>query len=327
MTLIGGRRWLAGALALLATLAALAGCSATLASGQVWHQGELAIATGNTTGVYYQVGGGYADLITRHVPGYEAVAAPTNGSVDNLRRLSSGDVQVAISLADVAADAVRGTGDFTGQPIKLRALARVYSNYTHVVVRADEHIRTLADLRGKRISTGAPDSGTEMMARRLLTAAGLDPDRDVHRLAWSLPETTTAMLKGQVDALFWSGGLPTLGISDLFNTEPGRFAFLPLDGALPALQRAYPGVYTLASIDRSVYNLPADVPTIVVANVLVVDPDMPAGLAYDLTRVLFDYHAELAEVHPEARNITREKATETDPVPLHAGAAKYYADN
>ncbi|HEX6497796.1 MAG TPA: TAXI family TRAP transporter solute-binding subunit [Micromonosporaceae bacterium] len=321
-----GSRWLATAMIFLTAVVGVTGCSAAPAAAQAWHHGELAIATGNTTGVYYQVGGGYADLITRHLPGYEAVAAPTNGSADNLRRLSTGDVQVAISLADVAADAVRGTGDFAGQPIKLRALARVYSNYTHLVVRADAHIHTLADLRGKRISTGTPNSGTEMMAKRLLATAGLDPDQDVYRKAWSLTETTNAMLKGQLDALFWSGGLPTLGISDLFRKAPGRFVFLPLDGALPALERAYPGVYTAASIDRSAYGLPADVPTIAVANVLVVDPDMPDGLAYDLTRVLFEYHAELAEVHPEARNITRDKAPETDPVPLHPGAARYYAE-
>ncbi|MER7335793.1 MULTISPECIES: TAXI family TRAP transporter solute-binding subunit [unclassified Micromonospora] len=309
--------------ALLATLLA-AGCGTSEAGPQPWHGGRIFLATGNTTGVYYQLGGGYADVISRHLPGYEARAEPTGASVDNINRLVSGDMEIAFSLADTAADAVQGRGAFEGQPQPVRALARVYSNYTHVIVRADAKITALSGLRGKRVSTGSPKSGTDVIAGRLLTAAGLDPDRDVRRATLSLPETVKRMRAGTLDAMFFSGGLPTPGIADLLSSAPGTFALLPIADLIEPLGTRHGPVYTTAELPKEVYGTKTATPTVTVANVILVGADMPDQLAYDLTRLLFTYQADLVGVHPEGGNFTRQSAAGTNPIPLHPGAARFY---
>ncbi|MGY0006614.1 TAXI family TRAP transporter solute-binding subunit [Micromonospora sp. I033] len=308
-------------------LAALtAGCGGADSGPRAWHDGRIFLATGNTTGVYYQLGGGYADLISRHLPGYEARAEPTGASVENITRLAGGDMEIAFSLADTAADAVSGRGAFDGQPQPVRALARVYSNYTHVIVRADGKIGSFADLRGKRISTGSPKSGTDIIAGRLLTAGGIDPDRDIQRLTLSLPETVKRMRAGSLDGMFFSGGLPTPGVKDLLSSAPGTFRLLPLTELIEPLAARYGSVYTTATLPGEVYGTPAATPTITVANVILVAADMPDQLAYDLTRVLFTWQGELIKVHPEAANFTRQSAAVTEPIPLHPGAVRWYRD-
>jgi TRAP transporter TAXI family solute receptor len=302
----------------------LAGCGAAETGQQQWHGGRIFLATGNTTGVYYQLGGGYADVITRYLPGYEARAEPTGASVENINRLAGGDMEIAFSLADTAADAIAGQGAFDGQPQPVRALARIYSNYTHVIVRTDGKIRTFAQLRGKRVSTGSPKSGTDIIAGRLLASAGINPDRDVQRLTLSLPETVKRMRAGTLDAMFFSGGLPTPGIKDLISSAPGTFRLLPIADLIEPLSARYGTVYTTASLPREVYGTPAITPTITVSNVILVREDMPEQLAYDLTRLLFAHQGELIKVHPEAANFNRESAAATGPIPLHPGASRFY---
>ncbi|MBY8875865.1 TAXI family TRAP transporter solute-binding subunit [Micromonospora sp. PLK6-60] len=309
--------------ALLVTVLAGAGCGAPEAPPRAWHDGRIFLATGNTTGVYYQLGGGYADVISRHLPGYEARAEPTGASVENVTRLAGGDMEIAFSLADTAADAVAGRGVFT-QPQPVRALARVYRNFTHVIVRADAQVTDLAGLRGRRVSTGSPGSGTDIIAGRLLTAAGLDPDRDVRRVTLSLPETAKRMRAGTLDAMFFSGGLPTPGIADLLGDAPGTFVLLPVADLLEPLAARYGSVYTTAELPAQTYGTPAGTPTVTVANVILVPADMPEQLAYDLTRLLFAHQGELAGVHPEGGNFNQQTASGTDPIPLHPGAARFY---
>jgi TRAP transporter TAXI family solute receptor len=204
------------------------------------------------------------------------------------------------------------------------ALARIYQSYTHVIARTGTGIRTVADLQGRRVSTGSPGSGSELVALRVLTAAGLDPDRDLQRLSSSLPETVKAMRSGTIDAMFWTGGLPAIGISDLVRTAPERLVFLSVVALLPHLRTGYGDAYTSATIGRDVYGQPADVATIAVGSMVLVQPDLPEELAYRLTRLLFDYQGELAQAHPEGRNFSRDTAVHTDPVPLHPGARRYY---
>jgi uncharacterized protein len=306
---------------------ALAGCAMPAdPAAQRWHQGELAIGTGNPTGVFYELGAAYADVINRHMGGYDATAAPTNGSVDNLTRLQSGDVDLALAFADNAADALHGTGSFIGAEVSIRALARLYNNYAHVIVRTDAGIQSVAGMRGRRISTSTHNSGTEVMAKRMLTAAGLNPTTEVTTLAMSLGETTAAMAAGSIDGMFWSGGLPTTGVSDLFRQAGAKVRFLAVDGLVPALDTLYgAGIYSSAILPKATYSLAADVATVAEPNLLVVDASMPNDLARQLTGLLFQYQTELAAVHPAANDIKRETAPRTDPVPLHPGAQRYYA--
>ena len=280
--------------------------------------GRITIATGNSTGVYYVVGGGLAELISNNTP-LRATAAETGASVQNIEQLVSGAYDVAFSLADTASDAVDGTGAFTAkQPIT--ALTRLYPNYTQVVVRADSGITTIADMKGKAISTGSPKSGTEVIANRLLTAAGL-AETDVSAQRLDLDKTVNGMKDGSIDGLFWSGGLPTPALTDLFTSIGDQVRFIDITPQLPSLREISP-VYEQASIPAATYQTPADVPTIVVPNYLLVKDDFADGNACAITKLLFDKHDDLAKVHPAVKQILRETAAETGNVPLHPGAEK-----
>ncbi|MEN3537217.1 TAXI family TRAP transporter solute-binding subunit [Microbispora sp. ZYX-F-249] len=310
--------------ALAVTAALLAGgCGGDRSAEREGDGTRLSIATGNTTGVYYVLGGGFAELIDKHLPGHRATAEATGASVENIQRVVRGQSDIAFTLADTAADAVRGTGAFTA-PQPIRALARLYGNYTHVIARTDAGITSVAGLRGKRVSTGSPNSGTEVIALRLLAAAGLDPDKDVERQALSLPETVQGLKDGTLDALVWSGGLPTSGITDLVTSMRDEVAFVPLDDVLPAVRAAHGPVYAAGTIPKGAYGTPSDVPAIVVPNLLVVNAAMDAKLAEELTRLLFDHKADLEKVHVSAKEITLADAPRTDPVPLHEGARRFY---
>ncbi|MBI1757664.1 MAG: TAXI family TRAP transporter solute-binding subunit [Actinobacteria bacterium] len=287
--------------------------------------GRLSIATGNTTGVYYVMGGGLAQLINRHLPGYRATAEATAASVENIKRVADGQSDIAFTLADTANDAVNGTGAFTS-PQPIRALARLYDNVTQVVVRADAGINRLEDLKGKAVSTGSPNSGTEVVATRLLASAGLDPDVDVKRQKLALPESTDALQNGKIDALFWVGGLPTAGIKDLVATAKDKIKFLDLSPYLTTMQNRFTKLYHAGTLPMASYGLSADVPTITVPNLLVVRDTMSNDLAYKLTKLLFEYKADLVKVHKEARNINLKTAQLTGDVVLHEGSKQYYSE-
>lgn len=280
--------------------------------------GRITIATGNTGGVYYTLGGGLAELISNNTK-LKATAAETTASVQNIKQLVAGDYDVAFSLADTAADAVKGTGSFDGKPQKVAALARIYSNSTQVVVRASSGISSVADMRGKKISTGSPNSGTEVIANRLLKAAGLDPAKDVSAQRLALRQTVDGMKAGQLDGLVWSGGLPTPEITDLTTSMRDQVKFIDITPQLDALKKIN-AVYDKGSIPAAAYGLPADVPTIVVPNVLLVRDDFPAGNACAITKLLFDKKDDLVKVHPSAKELSRDLAPKTDTVPLHSGA-------
>jgi TRAP transporter TAXI family solute receptor len=281
-------------------------------------EGRITIATGNSGGVYYVLGGGLAQVISKNTR-LRATAAETGASVQNIQQLVAGNYDVAFSLADTAADAVTGKGSFDGKPQKVQALARIYPNSTQVLVRADSGITSVADMRGKRISTGSPKSGTEVIANRLLQAAGLKPDTDVQAQRLDLAKTADGMKAGTLDGLVWSGGLPTAQITDITTALKGEVRFLDITPLLPKLKQVNE-VYDRATIPAATYGQPADVPTVDVPNLLLVREDFPAANACAITKLLFDKQAELASVHPAAKAITRQLAPQTGPVPLHPGA-------
>ncbi|MCR6490084.1 TAXI family TRAP transporter solute-binding subunit [Amycolatopsis sp. OK19-0408] len=281
-------------------------------------EGRITIATGNSGGVYYVLGGGLAQLISNNTK-LRATAAETGASVQNIQQLVAGNYDVAFSLADTAADAVNGKGSFDGKPQKVQALSRIYPNSTQVLVRTDSGINSVADMKGKRISTGSPKSGTEVIANRLLQAAGLKPESDVQAQRLDLAKTADGMKAGTLDGLVWSGGLPTAQITDITTALKDKVKFLDITPLLPKLKAVNP-VYDQAVIPAKTYAQPSDVPTIVVPNLLLVREDFPAGNACAITKLIFDKQAELAKVHPAAKEISKQLATQTDPVPLHPGA-------
>jgi TRAP transporter TAXI family solute receptor len=298
-----------------------AGSAAEPTSCEVTADARLSIATGNTTGVYYTLGGAYAEAINQQTGGkLKATAAETSASLQNIQQLVAGTHQIAFSLADTAADAVNGTASFKEkQPIA--ALTRLYPNYTQVIARSDAGINSIADMRGKRVSTGAPNSGTEVIANRMLEAAGLDPAKDIQAQRTELGKTVEGMKDGSIDAMFWSGGLPTGGITDLFVSRRDQVKFLDVTDTLAKLQQINP-IYERGVIPAATYKTPADVPTVVVPNVLLVKDNMDGNTACVLTKALFEHKADLVKASKAADGITLDIARQTSPVPLHPGAEK-----
>lgn len=282
--------------------------------------GRITIATGNATGVYFALGGGLAQLISDNTQ-LRATAAETGASVQNIEQLVAGDYDVAFSLADTAADAVEGKDAFDGKPAKIRALTNLYPNYTHVIVRTESGIGSVADMRGKRISTGSPKSGTEVIANRLLQAAGLGPN-DIQAQRLDLTKTVDGMKDGSIDGMFWSGGLPTGGITDLTTTLKDKVTFIDVTPQLDAMKKIN-AVYEQSSIPAATYKLSGgDAPTIVVPNLLLVREDFPANNACAITKLIYDKKADLEKVHAAAKDIRPENAKNTDPVQLHPGATE-----
>ena len=287
----------------------------------------LSIATGGTGGVYYPYGGGIAKILNENLPGIRASAEVTAASVDNLKLIRDGRADVAFTLADTLADAVKGAGAFQDRPVAAASVAVLYSNYTHLVVLASSGIQSVPDLRGKVVSTGSPGSGTEVIAFRVLRAANLDPDRDVRRQGLGASESVEALKDGKVDAFFWSGGLPTAAVQDLSHTPGISIRLLPTLALLTTLNREHGSLYFPLEIPPGAYpGVQSAVPVVGVANVLVVNRTMPEDLAYDLTRVLFEKQAELAAIHPEARNLSLRSATKGSPAEFHPGAIRYYRE-
>ncbi|MEV6300223.1 TAXI family TRAP transporter solute-binding subunit [Actinoplanes sp. NPDC051861] len=291
---------------------------------EVGQSTRIGIATGNATGVYFALGNAYAEQINAVGGNLQATASETGASVQNIQQLVAGTYDVAFSLADTAADAVNGTGSFTGkQPVA--ALARIHTNYTQVIVRKAAGIKDVAGMKGKRVSTGSPKSGTEVIANRILTAAGLKPESDVQAQKLDLTKTVDGMKDGTIDALFWSGGLPTPGITDLLTTQKDQVEFLDITPLLPEMQKINE-VYQEGTVPAAAYGTAADVKTIIVPNFLLVRDNLDANVACALTKTLFDRKAQLEQANAAAKEISTETARKTSPVTVHRGAAKALDD-
>ncbi|SOD99135.1 TAXI family TRAP transporter solute-binding subunit [Blastococcus haudaquaticus] len=283
--------------------------------------GALVVAAGESSGVYYRYGRGLAEALGAELPGTSVTTAITSGSVDNIRQLADGRAHIAFALADTAAEAVAGTGPFDA-PVPVRAIARLYTNAVHVVVPADSPAQRVADLAGLRVSIGAPGSGTELTALRMLAVAGVTDDRTALTQRLGVGRSAEALAGGRLDAFFWSGGLPTEGIQELVDAVPVRL--LPTDDLLVGMRSDHAPYVVEQTIRASVYGLSADVSGVGVPNLLLVRADMPDDLAEAVTATLFGHQADLVAAHPEARHLDERSAITTTPVSLHPGAAAYY---
>ena len=206
----------------LKQVVALVAAVGTLLTGSALYaqQKAISIATGGTGGVYYPLGGGMANILSKYLPGIQATAEVTGGSVDNLKLIGTNRAEVAFSMMDAALDAVNGVDKFSAGKIPVRTLMVLYPNRMHVVSIEGTGINKMADLKGKRVSTGSPGSATEVMAFRVIEAAGLDKDKDMRRERLGVAESVNALKDRKIDAFFWVGGLPTAAVTDLGAT-PG----------------------------------------------------------------------------------------------------------
>lgn len=288
---------------------------------------RLSIAAGLTGGVYYVYGGGIAKVVSETLPDVEMTAEATSGSIDNLNFVASGKADVGFTMADTLDDAVRGRGAFADRPAKLLALAALIDNFTHVAAFAGSGIRSLADLKGRVVSLGAPGSGTETISVRILEAAGIDPNAGIRRQGLGVSASVDALKDGKLDAFFWSSGVPAGSVLDLAATPGRRMALLPNDAVLPELRRRFGELYYPRSIPQAAYpGLEADVPVVAVKSLLAVSDSMDEELAYRLTRTLFEKQKALEAIHPEARHLTLGSATVGSPAAFHAGAIRYYKE-
>ncbi len=285
-------------------------------------ENRYSIATGGSGGVYQVYGGGLADLMTDELPDAPTTAETTSASVDNLILVAEHDSDIGFTLSDTAIDAVQGDASFD-EPLDLRALATIYPNITQVAVKADSGIERIEDLEGKTVSVGSPNSGTEVIALRLLEVAGLDPDEDIDKRGLGVGESVQALRDGSIDGFFWSGGVPTGAITDLTTTEDVRL--LALDSYLDPLRERYGEAYEEAEIEEGEYSGIGATKTIGVPNLLMVAADMPDDLAYTFTKLLFDGKERLATVHKAAESLDPKTSREVvEPVQLHPGAKRYY---
>lgn len=289
---------------------------------------NISIGTGGTGGVYYPLGGGMAAALSKYVPGMQATAEVTGGSVANLQLIGTGKPYIGLTMADVALDAHRGQDKFTGKPVPVRTLMVLYPNRMHVVTIDGTGIAKLADLKGKRVSTGSGGSATEVMAFRLLEAAGLDKDKDIRRERLGVAESVSALKDRKIDAFFWVGGLPTAAVTDLANSPGVKIRLIDHADLVPALNKTYGDLYVRDVIPKVVYKgMEADNHQATVMNLLVAHQNMDDKTAYNIVKTLFEKRDELILVHKEAENIRLEnQKAEASPIPWHPGAIRYLAE-
>jgi TRAP transporter TAXI family solute receptor len=212
--------------------------------------------------------------------------------------------------------------------VPVRTLMVLYPNRMHVVTVEGKGINKFADLKGKRVSTGSPGSATEVMAFRLIEAAGWDKDKDVKRERLSVAESVNALKDGKIDAFFWVGGLPTAAVSDLANTPGNKIKMIDHADLVPAMNRKYGNLYVQDVIPKSTYHgMEADNHQATVQNILVANESMDEKTAYNIVKAIFDHKPEIVAVHKEAENFKLEnQKKEASPIPWHPGAVKYFAE-
>jgi TRAP transporter TAXI family solute receptor len=289
---------------------------------------NISIATGGTGGVYYPLGGGIAAALSKYVPGMQATAEVTGGSVANLQLIGTGKPYIGLSMADAAQDALQGHGKFTSGKLSVRTLMVMYPNRMHVVTVEGTGISKITDLKGKRVSTGSPGSATEVMAFRVIEAAGLDKDKDMTRERLGVAESVNAVKDRKIDAFFWVGGLPTAGVTDLANTPGLKLKMIDHADLVGKMNQKYGNLYVEDVIPKSVYHgMEADNHQATVMNILVANENMDDKTAYNIVKTIFEKRDDLIAVHKEAANFKLEnQKASASPLPFHPGAAKYYAE-
>lgn len=299
--------------------ASAVGTAATSATGDFTGR-TLNIVTGSTGGVYIVYGAGLADVLSKKMK-IAASSQQTTASVDNMKFIGQGKADLAFTLADTAFDATKGNPPFA-EKVDAQALAVMYGNYTHIVVKDGSGINTINDLKGKRVSVGAAGSGTETIANRVLEAFGLDASKDILRERLAAADSANGLRDNKLDAFFFSGGLPTAAILELSNSV--KIKLLSDNDGIKKISDKYGPFYVPVKIPAGVYK---DVPETTVSgvwNLLVVNSKFDAAFAKAILTTMFDNKSDLETIHAEAKNLKLETATTGSPIPFHPGAIDFY---
>jgi TRAP transporter TAXI family solute receptor len=288
---------------------------------------QLSIATGGTGGVYYPLAGGFGSILSKEIPGVTATAEVTGGSLDNMKLVGSGNADIAFTQVDTAVDAVAGRDKFP-KKLPIRALVVMYPNLMQVVTLEGNGINNLMDLKGKRLSTGAPGSGTEIFALRIIEAVGLDKDKDMSRERLSAAESGNALKDRKIDAFMFVAGVPTSAITDVAATPGTKMLLIDHDQAVPKMVEKYGPSYAPTLIPKGSYpNQDKDNKVAATWNIMAVRDDCPEDLAYNLTKIMLEKREDLGKVHKEALNIKVEnQKSQNAGIPWHPAALKYFAE-
>ncbi len=290
---------------------------------------NLSIATGGTGGVYYPLGGGMAAVLSKYVSGMQATAEVTGGSVANLQLIGTGKPYLAMTMVDAGIDALKGQDKFTGKPVPVRTLMVMYPNRMHVVTIEGTGVTKMADLKGKRVSTGSGGSATEVMAFRVIEAAGLDKDRDMKRERLGVAESANALKDRKIDAFFWVGGLPTAAVSDLAHSPGAKIKLVDHSDLVKKMNQKYGNLYVEDRIPKETYKgMDADNRQATVMNLLVANANMDEKTAYNIVKAVFEHREELIRVHKEAENfkLENQKSAAAGGIPWHPGAVRFYKE-
>jgi TRAP transporter TAXI family solute receptor len=294
-------------------------------SGAAHAQQFINVLTGGTSGIYYPLGVALSQIYGKAIPEAKSSVQSTKASVENLNLLQAGRGEVAFTLGDSLSAAWKGDPEvgFKAPLDKLRGIAGIYPNYVQIVASAESGIRTLADLKGKRVSVGAPRSGTELNARAVFKAAGLTY-QDFGKVEY-LPfgESVELIKNRQLDATLQSAGLGVASIRDLATAV--RIVVIPVPADV--IEKIGDAAYLPATIPAGTYEGQAsDVPTAAINNYLVTHQGVSDDVAYKMTKALFDNLDQMVSAHAAAKNIKLEDAAKGMPVPLHPGAEKFYRE-
>lgn len=283
------------------------------------------ILTGGTSGVYYPLGVALSQIYGKAIPGAKTSVQATKASAENLNLLQAGRGEVAISLGDSLSDAWKGNEEASFKvPLKkLRTIAALYPNYIHFVAVADSGIKSLADIKGKRISVGAPKSGTELNVREILKAAGISY-KDFAKVEYlSYAESVELMKNRQLDVTLLSSGLGVAALRDLATSQKVVFLTIPAD----IVAKINDPAFQVGVIPAKTYEgQDGDVSTISVQNYLVTHQGVPTETVYTMTKAMFENLDQMVAAHAAAKAIKRENAAKSPPAPLHPGAEKYYRE-
>src|SRR6267143_309688 len=289
---------------------------------------NISIATGGTGGVYYPLGGGMAAVLSKYVPGIQATAEVTGGSVANLQLIGTGKPYLGMTMADATLDAYKGEDNFTGKPVPVRTLMVMYPNRMHVVSIEGSGVARMADLKGKRVSTGSGGSATEVMAFRVIEAAGLDKDKDLRRERLGVAESVSAIKDRKIDAFFWVGGIPTAAVTDLAATPGMKMKLIDHGNLAEKMNAKYGKLYTSSKIKAGAYpGYDKDNSIAEVWNLIVTGDKMSNDDAYAIVKTLVEKKADIVAVHKEAESFSLDnQVQERSPIPFHPGALKYFME-
>jgi TRAP transporter TAXI family solute receptor len=282
--------------------------------------GQLRMTSGATKGVYNSFATELASHLQADDHQLRVTVLASTGSVQNLHRIDDGESDCGFTAGDAAALAISGSAPFD-HSLPIEAIARVYDDYIQLVARPASGINSVANLPGKRVSLGSAGSGVQLIAGRVLRAASITPTA-LHAVSLGINESLDALRSGQIDAFFWSGGLPTSGVAELARTSP--IQLVPLGDLAARLGAQYGDVYRPATIPAGTYGLSAPLDTIAVPNFIVCNAAVPAAITGFLTRTLFGSQSDIASAVPPVNAMDRRTAIATDPVPLHPGALRWY---